>query len=84
MVPGVDDHEKLACEVQASFCLPRRVSKLCKVKNNHQAPPALPCLCRKKLLAATRFHPCFPGHLGDTAGEDSSICPHPSVLGGEG
>ena len=49
-VPGMDDHKKLACEVQASFCLPRRASKLCKLKNNHQAPPALPCLCQKDFL----------------------------------
>ena len=49
-VPGVDDHEKLACEVWASFCLPRRVSKLCKVKNDHQALPALLCLHQKNFL----------------------------------
>ena len=49
-VPGVDDHKKLACKVWASFCLPRRVSKLCKVKNDHQALPALPCLHWKNFL----------------------------------
>ena len=50
MVPGVDDHEKLACRVWASFCLPRRVSKLHEVKNNHQTLPALLCLCWKNFL----------------------------------
>ena len=50
MVPGVDDYEKLACEVQASFRLPKRVSEQCWVKNNHQAPPALPCFCWKNFL----------------------------------
>ena len=50
MVPGVDDHKKLAHEVWTSFCLPKRASKLCKVKNGHQAPPALLCLHQKNLL----------------------------------
>ena len=50
MVPGVDDHEKLACKVWASFQLPRRVIKLHLVKNNHQALPAPLCLCQKNFL----------------------------------
>ena len=50
MVPGVDDHEKLALKVWASFHILKRASKLCQVKNNHQALPAPPCLCQKKLL----------------------------------
>ena len=50
MVPGVDNHKKLAWEVQASFGLPKRVSKLCQVENYHQAPPALPCLLWKNFL----------------------------------
>ena len=50
MVTGVDDHKKLACKVWASFCLPRRGSELCKVKNDHQALPALPCLHWKNFL----------------------------------
>ena len=50
MVPEVDDCEKLACEVQASFWLPRRVSEWHWVKNDHQAPPALLCLCQKNFL----------------------------------
>ena len=50
MVPGVNDHKKLACEVQASLCLLRRSSKLCKAKNNHQALPAPLCLCQKNFL----------------------------------
>ena len=50
ILPGVDDHKKLACKVQASFCLPRRVIDLCKVKNDHQALPALLCLHQKNFL----------------------------------
>ena len=50
MVPEVDDYKKLACEVHASFQLPKRVSEQCQVKNDHQAPPALPCLCQKNFL----------------------------------
>ena len=45
MVPGVDNYEKLACEAWASFQFPKRVNELCQVKNDHQAPPAPPCLC---------------------------------------
>ena len=50
MVPGVDDYEKLACEVLASFRFPKRASEQCWVKNDHQAPPALPCLHWKNFL----------------------------------
>ena len=50
MVPGVDDYNKLACEVWASFGLPNRVSKLCQVKNDHQALPAPLCVHWKNFL----------------------------------
>ena len=50
MVPEVDDYEKLACEVWASFQLPKRANEQFQVKNNHQVPPALPCLCQKDFL----------------------------------
>ena len=43
-VPGVDNHEKLALEVQASFKLPQQISKWHHVENYHQAPLALLCL----------------------------------------
>ena len=46
----VDDHEKLAHKVWASFQLLKRMSEQCQVKNNHQAPPALLCLCQKNFL----------------------------------
>ena len=49
-VPEVEDFEKLAQEVWASFWLPKRASKLHKKKNYHQAPPALLCLLRKNFL----------------------------------
>ena len=50
MVPRVDDYEKLAHEVWASFWLLKGESEQCQVKNDHQAPPALPCLCQKDFL----------------------------------
>ena len=46
----MDNYKKLACEVWASFQLPKRVSELCQVKNNHQAPPTLLCLCGTNFL----------------------------------
>ena len=49
-VPEVEDCEKLAWEVWASFWLPIRVSKLHKMENYHQAPPATPCLLQKNFL----------------------------------
>ena len=50
-VPEVEDFEKLAWEVLASFWLPKRASKLHKMKNYHQAPPAPPYLLRKNFLS---------------------------------
>ena len=51
MVPGVDDYKKLAHEVQASFfSTPKKASEQLQVKNDHQAPPAPPCLCQKNFL----------------------------------
>ena len=50
MVPGVDDHEKLAHEVWASFWFLHRVSEWCQVENDHQAPLALLCLCQRNFL----------------------------------
>ena len=49
-VPGVDDNEKLAQEVQASFKLPQWISKLQHVENYHQSPPAPVCICWKSFL----------------------------------
>ena len=50
MVPEVDDHKKLAQEVRASLQLLKRVGEQCLVENDHQAPPAVPCLCQKNFL----------------------------------
>ena len=49
-ISGVDDHQELAQKIQASFELPWQISKQHGVKNYHQAPPALPCLCWKDFL----------------------------------
>ena len=50
MVPEVDDYKKLACEVWPSFLLPKRVSELHWVNDDHQALPAPPCLCQRNFL----------------------------------
>ena len=49
-VPGVDNHEKLAQEVWASFELPWQISQQHCIENYHQAPPALLCICQKSFL----------------------------------
>ena len=49
-VPEVEDCEKLAWEVLASFWLPIRASELHKMENYHQAPSAPLCLLRKNFL----------------------------------
>ena len=49
-VPGIDDHEKLAQEVQASFKLPWQISKWDHVENYHQSPPAPPCIHQNSFL----------------------------------
>ena len=49
-VSGIEDREKLAQEVQASFWLPKRASELHEVENYLQAPPAPPCLLQRNFL----------------------------------
>ena len=49
-VPEAEDHERLAREVWASFQLPRRMRELHPKTNDCQAPPALPCIQRKKFM----------------------------------
>ena len=49
-VPGIEDHKKLAWEVQASFELPQQISEWHSVENYHQAPLALPCIHQKSFL----------------------------------
>ena len=49
-VPEVEDCKKLAWEIWASFCLLKRASKLHKMENYYQAPPALLCLLRRNFL----------------------------------
>ena len=46
MVPGVDDHDKLVHEVQASFQLLQRASEQHQVENDHQAPQAPLCFAK--------------------------------------
>ena len=53
--PGVDDHEKLAWEVQASFKLPWQISKWHHVENYHQAPFAPPFLHWKSFLPPPHY-----------------------------
>ena len=49
-VPGKEDARKLAREVRASFRLPWQLQELGSREATLQAPPALPCLCRKRFM----------------------------------
>ena len=49
----VEDHERLAREVQASFQLPRRIRELHPKKDGCQAPPVPLCLWQKKFMPPT-------------------------------
>ena len=49
-VPGIDDHEKVAQEVWASFELPQKISEWHRVENYHQASWAQLCIHRKSFL----------------------------------
>ena len=49
-MPGKEDTRKLAREVRASFGLPRQLQELDSREAILQAPPALPCLHRKRFM----------------------------------
>ena len=49
-VPEIEDQEKLAHEVQASFWHPKWASEVHQMDNYHQAPSALPCLLSKSFM----------------------------------
>ena len=49
-MPEVEDHERLAREVWASFQLPRRMRELHPKTNDCQAPPALLCIQMKRFM----------------------------------
>ena len=49
-VPRIDDHKKLAREVQTSFKLQWQVSKWHSIENYHQALPAPLCIHWKSFL----------------------------------
>ena len=49
-VPGKEDTRKLAREVRASFGLPWQLWELDLREATLQAPPAPPCLCRKRFM----------------------------------
>ena len=49
-VLGKEDARRLAREVRASFTLPQQMWELDSREATLQAPPALPCLCRKKFM----------------------------------
>ena len=49
-VPGKEDARRLAREVRASFVLPQQMQELDSREATLQAPPAPPCLCRKKFM----------------------------------
>ena len=60
-IPEVEDCERLAKEVWASFHLPKMVSKLHQVENYHQAPPAMPS--PEELPATAWLHLCLSRYL---------------------
>ena len=49
-VPGVDDTQKLARQVRASFRLPHQLQELDAEEATLWTPPALPCLCQQKFM----------------------------------
>ena len=62
-VPEVEDHKRLAWEVQASFQLPRRMRELHPRENCCQALPAPPCLHWKKFMPpASSIYACRDIH----------------------
>ena len=59
MVPGKDDHRKLAREVRASLQTPMADAKIGNKRATLQAPPTPPCLCRQKfMLPADSIYAC--------------------------
>ena len=76
-VPGIDDHQKLAWEVWASFELPQQISEQHSVENYYQASPAAPCICQKRfLLSMTLSSPA--GILGNCNWRRQLPMPKPS------
>ena len=49
-IPGKEDARRLARQVRASFMLPQQMQELDSREAILQAPPAPPCLCRKKFM----------------------------------
>ena len=49
-VLGKEDAKRLAREMRASFILPQQMQELDSREATLQAPPAPPCLCRKKFM----------------------------------
>ena len=63
VIPEVEDHKRLAREVQASFQLPRRMRELYPKESGHQAPPALLCLWQKRFMPpANTIYACRDIH----------------------
>ena len=59
VVPGMEDHRKLAREVWASFWLPQQMCKFGMKEANLQAPPTPPCLGRYRfMLLAKLIYTC--------------------------
>ena len=60
MIPDVDDIQKLAQKIRASFQLPQQMSKVHNIQNCYLAPPIPNCLCQKDFLSPPdiRF-PCW-------------------------
>ena len=58
-IPQVDDAQKLAWKVQASFEIPQVRCQVLQFDNDYSAPPAPKCISRKAfLLAPNPEMPC--------------------------
>ena len=62
-VPEVEDHERLAREVQASFQLPSRMRELHPKKNDCQGPSCNTMSSVEEVHATCQHHLCLQGYL---------------------
>ena len=81
MVPEVDDIQKLARKIWASFELPCRMSKKHAIKNYYLAPLALHCIQWNDFLYPPDQRFSYWDLWEDTTGEDHGLCTGPPVLG---
>ena len=81
MVPEVDNIQKLARKIQASFKLLCRMSVKHAIKNYYLAPLAPHCIQQKDFLLPPDPRFSMPGPPGRTVGEDHGIYTGSTELG---